>query len=88
LRNGEIHVDSLAEADLDIDTMEMYLIMTGSSLPEWFETTNAVTGLYWYPFMSMAKKSNYHSLCNIYDVAMLNLNSIQYFAAASKCWQD
>ena len=27
--------------------------MTGSSLPEWLETTNVVTGL--YPFMSMAK---------------------------------
>jgi hypothetical protein len=79
--SNALDADTLAEADLDIDTMEMHLIMTGSSLPEWLETENTVTGL--CPFMSMAKKSNCHSLCDIYDVAMLNLNRIQYFATAT-----
>ena len=79
--SNALDADTLAEADLDIDTMEMHLIMTGSSLPEWLETENTVTGL--CPFMSMAKKSNCHSLCDIYDVAMLNLNRIQYFATVT-----
>ena len=59
---------------MDIGTKEMYLILTGSSLGEWLETANAVTGL--YPFMSMAKSSTYN-LEDVYDVAMMNLNSIQ-----------
>jgi hypothetical protein len=43
-------------------------------LGEWFETANVITGL--YPFMSMAKSSTYN-LEDVYDVAMMNLNSTQ-----------
>ena len=73
--SNEFNADTLVEANLDIDTMEMYLILTGSSLGEWLETANAVTGL--YPFMSMATESNDYNLEEVYDVAMMNLNSIQ-----------
>ena len=62
--SNKFDADNLTEADLDIDTMEMFLILTGSSLWDWLETANTVTGL--YPFMSMAKKSNCHRLCNIW----------------------
>jgi hypothetical protein len=48
--------------------------LTGSLLGEWLETENVVTGL--YPFMSMASKSKNYNLEEIYDVAMMNLNSI------------
>ena len=51
----------------------MYLIMTESSLTEWLETANMVTGL--YTFMSMAKSNNYN-LEDVYDIAMMNLNNI------------
>jgi hypothetical protein len=47
--------------------------LTGSLLGEWLETENVVTGL--YPFMSMASKSKNYNLEEIYDVAMMNLNS-------------
>ena len=70
----EFDADTLVEANLDIDTKEMYLILTGSSLGEWLETANAVTGF--YPFMSMAK-SNDCNLEDVYDVAMMNLNTFQ-----------
>ena len=72
LSNG-FNKDSLVEANLDIDTMEMYLILTGLSLAEWAGTENAVTGL--YPFMSMSMANDYN-LEDVYDVAMMNLNSI------------
>ena len=74
LMSNEFDADKLVDANLDIDTKEMYLNLTGSSLGEWLETANAVTGL--YPFMSMAKSST----CNleeVYEVAMMNFNSIQ-----------
>jgi hypothetical protein len=74
IMSNEFNVDALVEANLDIDTKEMYLILTGSSLAEWLETTNRVTGL--YPLMSMAAKSNDCNLEDVYDVAMTNLNSI------------
>ena len=51
----------------------MYIILTGSSLAQWLETTNVVTGL--IPFMSMAKSSTYN-LEKVYEFAMINLNSI------------
>ena len=51
--------NTLAEVDLDIDTMEIFLILTGSSLPTWLETANAVTGL--YPFMCMAGSRTYNA---------------------------
>ena len=70
----EFDADTLVEANLDIDTKEMYLMLTGSSLGEWLETANAVTGF--YPFMSMAK-SNDCNLEDVYDVAMMNLNTFQ-----------
>jgi hypothetical protein len=63
----------------------MYLMLTGSSLVEWLETANVVTGF--YPFMSMAKSSTYN-LEDVYDVAMMNLNSIlqrELPARNSKC---
>ena len=72
--SNEFNVDVLVEANLDIDTKEMYLILTGSSLTEWLETTNGVTGL--YPFMSMATESNDCNLEEVYDTAVMNLNSI------------
>jgi hypothetical protein len=43
-------------------------------LGEWVEIANGVTGL--YPFMSMAYQSNDYNLEDVYDVAMMNLNSI------------
>ena len=58
--SNEFNVDALGEANLDIDTIEMYLILTGSLLAEWLETINGVTGL--YPFMSMATKSSNYNL--------------------------
>jgi hypothetical protein len=72
--SNEFNVDALVDANLDIDTMEMYLILTGSSLGEWLETVNAVTGL--YPFMFMATESNDCNLEKVYEFAMMNLNSI------------
>ena len=72
--SNEFDADKLVDANLDIDTKEMYLNLTGSSLGEWLETANTVTGL--YPFMSMAKSSTYN-LEDVYDFAMMNLNSIQ-----------
>jgi hypothetical protein len=71
--SNEFNADTLVEANLDIDTKEMYLILTGSSLAEWLETANEVTGL--YPFMSMSMANDYN-LEDVYDVAMMNLNSI------------
>ena len=72
--SNEFNVDTLIDADLDINTIEMYLILTGSSLAGWFGTPNVVTGL--YPFMSMATKSNHYKLEEVYDVLMMNLISI------------
>jgi hypothetical protein len=72
--SNDFDAEKLTEANLDIDTTEMYLILTGSSLGEWLETANTVTGL--YPFMSMAKSSTYN-LEEVYEFAMMNLNSIQ-----------
>ena len=72
--SNEFDPDKLVEANLDIDTMEMFLILTGSSLVEWLETMNGVTGL--YPFMSMATISSNYNLEEVYDTAMMNLNSI------------
>jgi hypothetical protein len=72
--SNEFDKDTLVNASLDIETKEMYLTLTGSSLTEWLETANTVTGL--YPFMSMAKSSTYN-LEDVYDFAMMNLNSIQ-----------
>ena len=70
--SNEFNAVTLIDANLDIDTKEMYLIVSGMSLGEWLETTNVVTGL--YPFMSMATESN--NLEEVYDTAMMNLNSI------------
>jgi hypothetical protein len=72
--SNEFNVDALVDTNLDIDTKEMYLTLTGSSLVEWLETTNGVTGL--YPFMSMATESNDYNLEKVYEFAMMNLNSI------------
>jgi hypothetical protein len=72
--SNEFNADKLVDVNLDINTKEMYLILTGSSLFEWLETANAVTGL--CPFMSMATKSNCNNLEKVYEVAMMNLNSI------------
>jgi hypothetical protein len=72
--SNEFNTDTLVDSSLNIDTKEMYLIMTGSSLFEWFETANAVTGL--YPFMSMATQSKKYNLEEVYDVVMMNLNCI------------
>jgi hypothetical protein len=72
--SNEFDADTLVDANLDIGTKEMYLILTGSSLGEWLETMDGVTGL--YPFMCMATKSNDCDLEDVYDVAMMNLNSI------------
>jgi hypothetical protein len=72
--SNEFGADSLTETGLDIDVMEMYLILTGLSLGDWLETANAVTGL--LPFMSMAK-SNDCNLEAVYEVAIMNLNSMQ-----------
>jgi hypothetical protein len=74
IMSNEFNVDVLVEANLDIDTKKMYLILTGSSLVEWLETMNGVTGL--YPFMSIATESNDCNLEDVYDVAMMNLNCI------------
>ena len=71
--SNNFYADKLVEAKLQIDVMEMYLILTGSSLGAWLETSNVVTGL--YPFMSMAKSSTYN-LEDVYEFAMMNLNSI------------
>jgi hypothetical protein len=71
---NEFNADKLTEANLDIGTKEMYLMLTGSSLFEWLETINGVTGL--YPFMSMATELNDCNLEEVYDVAIMNLNSI------------
>jgi S-ribosylhomocysteine lyase LuxS involved in autoinducer biosynthesis len=43
-------------------------------LGEWLEIKNGVTGL--YPFMSMATESNDYNLEEVYEFAMMNLNSI------------
>jgi hypothetical protein len=72
--SNEFNADKLVDAYLDIDVMEMYLSLTGSSLVEWLETPNGVTGL--YPFMSMAIESNDCNLEDVYDIAIMNLNSI------------
>jgi hypothetical protein len=72
--SNDFDVDKLVEANLDIDVVKIYLILTGSSLAEWLETANTVTGL--YIFMSMANKSNCNSLQKVYKIAMMNLNSI------------
>jgi hypothetical protein len=74
IMSNEFDADKLVDANLDIDTKKMYLMLTGSSLGEWLETVNTVTGL--YPFMSMATESNDYNLEEVYDVAMMNLNSI------------
>ena len=73
--SNEFNADKLVDVNLDINTKEMYLILTGLSLTEWLETANTVTGL--YPFMSMATESNDYKLEEVYDAAMMNLNSIQ-----------
>ena len=72
--SNEFNVDTLVDANLDIDVMEMYLVLTGSSLVDWLETTNGVTGL--SPFMSMAK-SNCNNLEEVYEFAMMSLISIR-----------
>jgi hypothetical protein len=72
--SNEFNADTLVDANLDMDTKEMYLNSTGSSLVEWLETTNPVTGL--YPFMSMATESKDCNLEEVYEFAMVNLNSI------------
>jgi hypothetical protein len=72
----EFDADKLVDASLDIEVIEMYLIMTGSSLVEWLETANALTGL--CPFMSMATRSNDYKLEEVYEVAMMNLNTFLY----------
>jgi hypothetical protein len=72
--SNEYDADKLTEANLDIDTIEMYLILTGLSLAEWAGTENAITGL--FPFMSMATISNSYKVEEVYDVAMMNLNNI------------
>jgi hypothetical protein len=72
--SNEFDADTLVDTNLDIGTKEMYLMLTGSSLGEWLEIANVITGL--YPFMSMAKSSTYN-LEDVYDVAMMNLNSVQ-----------
>ena len=72
--SNEFNGDLLTEADLDIDVVKLYLIMTGSSLAEWLETANVLTGL--CPFMSMAIKSNDYNLEDVYEVAMMDLNTI------------
>ena len=74
IMSNEFNVDTLVDANLDFDTKEMYLTLTGSSLGEWLDTISGVTGL--YPFMSMATKSNDCNLEDVYDIAMMNLNSI------------
>ena len=79
--NNEFDSDKLLDANLDNDVMELYLMLTGSSLVEWLETANAVTGL--CPFMYMATKSNDYKLEEVYDVAMMNLNTIVY--KSNKC---
>ena len=83
--SNEFDADKLVEANLDIDVVEMFLILIGSSLGAWLETANAVTGL--YPFMSMAKLSIYN-LEDVYDAAMINLNYIlqrEFFPRNGKC---
>jgi hypothetical protein len=72
--SNEFDPDKIVEANLDIDIMEMYLMLTGLSWFAWLETPNEVTGL--YPFMSMATESNDYNLEDVYDVAMMNYNSI------------
>ena len=72
--SNDFNADTLVDANLDIGTKEMYLILIRSSLGEWLETANTVTGL--YPFMSMATKSNDYNLEEVYEVTMMNLNSI------------
>ena len=74
--SNEFNADKLVDTNLGIDMMEKYLIMTGSSLGAWLETPNTVTGL--YPFMSMATTSNCNNLEDMYDIAMMNLNSIHF----------
>ena len=74
IMKNEFDKDTLVNANLDIDTKEMFLTLTGLSLTEWLESANTVTGL--YPFMSMAKSSTYN-LQDVYKFAMINLNSIQ-----------
>jgi hypothetical protein len=68
--SNEFNSDKLVDVNLDINTKEMYLILTGSSLFEWLETANAVTGL--CPFMYMATKSND---CNLEDVSFIKQNN-------------
>jgi hypothetical protein len=72
--SNEFDADKLVDVNLDNDVIEIYLMLTGSSLTEWLETANAVTGL--CPFMSMATKSNDYKLEEVYDVAAINLNAI------------
>ena len=71
--NNDFDVDKLVDVDLNIDVVEIYLLLTGSSLHKWLETNNAVTGL--YPFMSMVSLEC-HGLENVYEVAMMNLTNI------------
>ena len=70
--SNDFNADTSVNSSLNIDRKEMYLILTESSLFEWFETANAMTGL--YPFMSMATQSKNYDLEEVYDVAMMNLN--------------
>jgi hypothetical protein len=74
IMSNEFNADTLVEANLDIDVVKLYLILTGSSLAEWLETTNGVTGL--YPFMSMATESKNYNLEDVYNIVMMNLNII------------
>ena len=71
----------VVDVNLDIDVIEMYLILTGSSLFEWLETANVVIGL--HPFMSMAK-SNCNNVEKVYEVVMMNLNIILQRRFASR----
>ena len=71
--SNDFNAETLVNSSLNIDTKEMYLILTGSSLGEWLETPNEVTGL--YPFMCMAN-SNRNNLEDVYGIVMMNLNSI------------
>jgi hypothetical protein len=67
---NDFSTDILAEADLNIEMVEMCLILIGSSLPDWLETVHAVTGQ--YPLMSMAKSNN-SNLEKLYEVAMISV---------------
>jgi hypothetical protein len=58
--SNDFNADTLVNSSLNIDRKERYLILTESSLFEWFETANAMTGL--DPFMSMATQSKNYDL--------------------------